>query len=104
MESGRESMALADRVALLEADLMAEPFLGITDATRATSQTIHDLKLTIGYIRNTVALYKKRKSQGVPDAELEKGAYVFITPMECMVLAWRRGGHQEWQRIRKLIL
>lgn len=101
-ESGRESMTLQDRMDLLESDLMREPFLGITQETRASSQTIHDLKVTIGYVRGTVDLYRQAKRRGTADELLQRGARSMVSPAECWILAWRRGGHAEWKRVVKL--
>lgn len=100
--SGRETMELAARIDLLEAELMREPFLGISEATRATSQTIHDLKITVGAVRGAVQLYRDAIARGRTDAELVGGARSIVAPYECWVLAWRRGGHDEWKRVRRL--
>jgi hypothetical protein len=100
-ESGRESMPVSGRVGLLEAELMFSPFNGVSDATRSVSQAIHDLKLTVGWIRNTIALVAQAKSRGQTDETLAKGANHFLSWIECLVLAWKRGGHQEWQRVHR---
>lgn len=99
--SGRESNTVAERIDMLRTDLMYEPFLGISSETRASSQTIHDLKLTIGRIRNTIALYEQAKKRGTSDELLEKGANRMMSDTECLVLAWRRGGHKEYERVRR---
>lgn len=99
--SGRESLSPKDRIDLMRADLMAPPFFGIMESTRASSQTIHDLKLTTGAIRGTIELYEQAISRGQTDETLAKGADQFFSDIECQILAWRRGGHREYQRIRK---
>jgi hypothetical protein len=100
--SGRENLPVSQRVALLAADLMFEPFVGITEASRASSQTIHDLKLTVGRIRGTIELHAEAVARGQNDETLAKGADSFLSETECLVLAWRRGGHREYKRVRKL--
>lgn len=102
--SGRENLAIADRIGFLESDLMKPPFLGIGEDTRAVSMSIHDLKITICIIRGTIDLYRQAKARGTEDAVLERGAKLVVSPVECQVLAWRRGGHLEWKRVRKLQL
>jgi hypothetical protein len=98
--SGREGLSLTDRAGLLRHDLLIRPFNGITDATSAVTQVIHDLKLTVGAIRNTIALYEQAIERGQTDETLKKGARSFFSPIECQILAWRRGGHREWLRVR----
>jgi len=100
--SGRESLSPGDRIELLRADIMQEPFLGISSETRATSQTIHDLKLTIEAVRGTIKLYEEALARGQTKETLAKGANKVMSNIECVILAWRRGGHREYQRIRKL--
>lgn len=98
--SGREGLSLTDRAGLLRADLLGKPFTGIDDGTRAVSQAIHDLKLTVGAIRSTITLYEQALKRGQTDETLKKGARSFFSPIECQILAWRRGGHREWLRVR----
>src|SRR5262249_36563298 len=97
-ESGRETMLLSERIDLLRSDLMAEPFLGMENA-RALSQEIHDLKFTIAWVRGVIDLYDRRRSEGIAEERLQAGAYQVVSPAECWVLAWRRGGHREWKRV-----
>lgn len=99
--SGREGMSPSERAALLAADIMQSPFTLIPQQTYGITitQSIHDLKLTIGWIRNTLALYERAVSRGQTDETLAKGANRFFSGMECYVLAWRRGGHSEFVRV-----
>jgi hypothetical protein len=97
--SGREDMSVSDRIALLRTDLMNDPFRGITEATVANSQTIHDIKLTVGHIRSTLEMCDRAYARGETDETLSKGAHLMLSPVECVVLAWRRGGHREYQRV-----
>lgn len=99
--SGREGLPVADRIGMLRADLLHEPFLGISSETSASSQTVHDLKLTIGRIRGTIELYEMAKKRGTSDERLEKRADQMMSDTECLVLAWRRGGHPEYERVRR---
>lgn len=98
-ESGREGMAVGDRVGLLRADLMREPFLGITDMTIAATTSIHDLKVTICAVRGAIGLYESACALGQSDETLTRGADLVLSPVECLVLAWRRGGHREYVRV-----
>ena len=101
--SGRETMSLIDRIDLLRADLMAPPFLGIEpNVGRTPNQNVHDLKLTIGWIRNVIALYEQAIARGQTNESLERGSNRMVSPIECLVLAWRRGGHSEYQRVHRL--
>lgn len=101
MKSGREDLPVSERIGLLRADLMAEPFLGISEASIASSQTIHDLKLTRHWIMGKFELYEAAVARGQTDETLAKGANWFLTNVECYVLAWRRGGHLEFQKVLK---
>ena len=100
--SGREDLSLSDRIDLLEANLMRPPFFGTDSLTPAVNRTIHDLKITIGYVRDVIDLYRAARKRGKTDEQLSAGAVRFIAPAECWVLAWFRGGHAEWKRIRDL--
>lgn len=97
--SGREGMSVSDRIALLRADLMNDPFRGVTEATVASSRTIHDIKLTMCAIRSTLEMCDEAYARGETDATLAKGAHLVLSPVECVVLAWRRGGHREYQLV-----
>jgi len=98
--SGREDLSVSDRIGLLRAALLHTPFNGITDTTVAATQSIHDLKLTICDIRGTIDLCERAYARGETDATLARGARLVLSPIECLVLAWKRGGHLEYQRIR----
>lgn len=100
--SGRENLEPGVRVALMTTDLWTEPFIGISEASIASSQTIHDLKITVGIIRSVIKLYHDAIARGQTDETLAKGADVFFSEPECLILAWRRGGHREYQRVRAL--
>lgn len=95
--SGREGMPLADRIGLLRAALLHPPFTGIP--VRSVTQEIHDLKLTVGWIRGAIDLYDAAIARGTPEDRLARGADRVISPVECLVLAWKRGGHGEYQRV-----
>ena len=97
--SGRETDPIVDRVGLLRAALLYPPFTGIP--VRSVTQAIHDLKLTVGWIRGAIELYDEAVARGVPEARLARGADRVFSPVECLVLAWKRGGHAEFQRVRK---
>lgn len=97
--SGREDLSVGDRIALLRADLMNDPFRGISEVTIASSRTIHDLKVTVGLVRSTLEMCDRAYARGETDLTLAKGAYLVLSPVECAVLAWRRGGHHEYQRV-----
>lgn len=97
--SGRESSPVADRVGLLRAALLYPPFTGVP--VRSVTQRIHDVKLTIGWIRGAVELYDAAIARGETEARLSRGADLIFSPVECLVLAWRRGGHGEFQRVRR---
>lgn len=99
--SGRETMSVSSRVGLLETELMFPPFNGIGDATRSVSQAIHDLKITVGWIRSTIDLHKQAIARGQTDQTLAKGADTMLSWLECLILAWKRDGHEEWVRVRK---
>lgn len=99
--SGREALPLAERIQLLENQLLFAPFNGITTDTPAATQAIHDLKVTVGAIRSVIEMYRAARARGVPDDVLTPGAATMVAPYECWVLAWKRGGHLEWQRVRK---
>lgn len=99
--SGREQLPLCDRIQLLENALLQEPFIGIDSSTRAITQAIHDLKITVAVIRSVVETYRAAVRRGMTDEELQRGARSMVAPYECWVLAWKRGGHQEWQRTRR---
>lgn len=98
--SGREDMSVGDRIGLMRADLMQPPFAGVTEATIAATQAIHDVKLTICRIRGTIDLYDAAIARGTTEARLERGANLMLSPVECLILAWKRGGHREYVRIR----
>lgn len=99
--SGRENLRVSDRIGLMHQDLLLVPLNGITSNTRAVSQAIHDLKLTVGRIRSTIELYDRAIERGVPEALLARGADHVLSDTECLILAWRRGGHQEYLRVRR---
>lgn len=96
--SGRESLPLADRIGLLRAAMLHPPFTGIP--VRSVTQEIHDLKLTVGWIRGAIDLYDTAIARGETEARLARGADRVVSPVECLVLAWKRGGHREFQRVR----
>lgn len=98
--SGREDMSVSDRIGLMRAELMFPPFGGVTEASIAATQAIHDVKLTICRIRGTIDLYDAAIARGTTKARLEHGADLMMSPTECLILAWKRGGHLEYQRIR----
>jgi len=96
--SGREDLPVADRVDLLRAALLSSPLTGIP--TRSVTQEIHDLKLTIGWVRGAIELYDGAVARGEGEDRLGRGAHLILSPVECLILAWKRGGHREFQRIR----
>jgi hypothetical protein len=101
--SGREDLPVADRIGLMRADLFTRPFIGVSPHVgRTECDTIHDLKLTIGRIRGTIEMFERAKARGVADADLERGANKVLSPIECLILAWRRGGYPEYKRVRAL--
>lgn len=99
--SGRETMSVSSRIGLLETELMFPPFNGIGDATRSVTQAIHDLKLTVGWMRSSIVTYKEAVARGQTDQTLAKGADTMLSWLECLILALKRGGHEEWVRVRK---
>lgn len=99
--SGREGSSVADRIGMLRADLMYAPFNGITDTTRAATQAIHDIKLTVGAVRSVIELYDAALVRGVTEDKLAKGADGILSDIECWILAWRRGGHPEYEKVRR---
>jgi len=99
--SGRETLTVKDRVGLLRAALFYPPFNGITQDTRAATQAIHDLKLTIGWMRGTIDLYDRAVERGQTEEALAKGADKMLSRVECVILAWKRGGHPEYKRVRR---
>lgn len=98
--SGREDLSVGDRIGLLRAALLHPPLNGISEATIAVNQAIHDVKLTVCDIRGTIELCERAYARGETDATLARGAHLVLSPIECLVLAWKRGGHLEYQRIR----
>lgn len=96
--SGRESEPISDRVGLLRAALLYPPFTGVPVCS--VTQEIHDVKLTIGWIRGAIELYDAAIARGQTEAKLSRGADLIFSPVECLVLAWKRGGHAEYQRVR----
>jgi hypothetical protein len=83
--SGRESISIADRVGLLRAALLYPPFTGVP--VRSVTQEIHDVKLTLGWVRGAVALYDAAVARGETAARLARGADLIFSPVECLVLA-----------------
>jgi hypothetical protein len=98
--SCREDMSVSDRIDLMRAELMQPPFAGVTEATIAATQAIHDVKLTICRIRGTIALYDAAVARGETEERLARGANLMLSPVECLILAWKRGGHREYLRVR----
>jgi hypothetical protein len=97
--SGRESLTINERIDLLRADVQQAPFTNVPE--RSVNQSIHDLKLTIGRIRSTIELYEQAKARGTTDAQLQQGADLVLSDTECLMLAWRRGGHLEYVRVQR---
>jgi hypothetical protein len=100
--SGREDMPVSDRIGLLRAELMLAPFGGVSEATIAATRTIHDIKLTIVGIRGIIDLCERAYARGETDVTLGRGAHLMLSPIECLVLAWKRGGHREYLRVRTM--
>lgn len=96
--SGREDLPVSDRVDLLRASLLHPPLTGIP--TRSVTQEIHDLKLTVGWVRGAIGLYEAAVARGESDSGLGLGAHLILSPVECLILAWKRGGHQEFEAVR----
>jgi hypothetical protein len=96
--SGREGLSVADRVGLLRAALLHSPLTGIP--VRSVTREIHDLKLTVGWVRGAIDLYDTAVTRGQTAAQLAPGTDRIFSPVECLLLAWRRGGHREFQRVR----
>lgn len=101
MTSGREDLSIKERIGLMRATLFFPPFNGITKDTPAATQAIHDLKLMIGRIRNTIELYDRAVARGETEERLAKGADRMLSDTECLILAWKRGGHLEYERVRR---
>lgn len=97
--SGRETLSLRDRIDLLRAELLQPPLNALPG--RSVTQAIHDLKILIAIVRSTIQLVDERIAAGVAWERMEPGASRFVAPIECQLLAWRRGGHVEWQRVRR---
>jgi hypothetical protein len=127
--SGREDLPVADRVGLLRAALLYAPLsdiparsvtreihdlklraLGmITGPIRGASpsrlhpknsQLINSRALTVGWIRGAIKLYDDAVARGETEARLSRGAHLIFSPVECLVLAWKRNGHCEFRRVR----
>ncbi len=98
--SSNEHLSVADRINLMRGALLFPPFTLIPE--RSVTQSIHDLKLTVGRIRNTIALYDRAIERGTSEETLAKGANRMLSDTECLILAWRRGGHLEYERVRRL--
>jgi hypothetical protein len=107
--SGRESLEPADRVGLLEADLMwlvstmpkyeQGTDYGVFD--RAHSSTVHALNQTVGAIREVSSRWQRFAAlPGRTPENARAWADAAISPVECDVLALRRGGASEFHRIR----
>ncbi len=92
-------MPIADRVDLIRADatwltsIQPEPPAGRW--TRAFSNqngaVIHDLVNTTHWIISCADQHHRHPMSGE-----------MLSRMECAILAWRRGGHEEYKRISKL--
>lgn len=39
--------------------------------------------------------------RGQTAASLQRGADLILSETECLIMAWRRGGHEEYKRVRK---
>lgn len=91
-------MPVSERAALLRAELLQSPLDLIP--VRSVTQAIHDLKLLKGAIEGLLEMYDAAVARGENDITLAKGAITFFSPIECRLLAWRRGGHREWVRVR----
>lgn len=108
--SGRENLEPADRIGLLEADatwLMGampkhEPGgdYGVFD--RANGSTVHAHNSTIGAIRSAAARWSRVSA--LPNYTPTAGriwADAALSQIECDVLALRRGGIVEFNRVRR---
>ncbi len=96
--SGREDLPVGDRVGLLRAALLSPPLNGLP--TCSVTQEIHDLKLTVGWTRGAIGLYDAAVARGENGDRLQRGSHLILSPVECLILAWKRGGHREFERIR----
>jgi hypothetical protein len=97
--SGREDLPVVDRIGLLRAALLSPPLARIPE--RSVTQEIHDARLTAGWVRAAIELYDRAIARGQTEATLARGARRMLSPVECLVLAWRRGGHVEYERVRQ---
>jgi hypothetical protein len=70
--SGREDLPIVDRVGLLRAALLQRPLIGLPVCS--VTQEIHDLKLTVGWVRGVVELYDNAVARGETEARLARGA------------------------------
>jgi len=102
--SGRESLPLTERVGLLRAD---SAWLQGMDPSgpsrRGQGDFIHDLVQLYALINDTVFFFEKSAKHDDDRTRIEGSVHLaFISRLECRVLAWRRGGHQEERRIARL--
>lgn len=102
-QSGREDLPLLDRVNLLKADL-----IDLQQHHRPTGADTHGFNSMLAAIQACIRDgqkmidepdYAPKTSWGSPFA---LWGIVNLSRVECRVLAWRRGGAQEHQRVMAL--
>lgn len=100
-ESGREHLSLADRAGLLEADVLDlqrnAPKYDHQKAVADWAQyghPVHAFNVLIGNVRQCAELARR--------PEVRPDTLRLISTIECLVLAWRRGGVAEHDRVHAL--
>jgi hypothetical protein len=115
--SGRESMTVTERIELLRnGDMnwllfsvgkLETLVAGTTGQKRyrlvqgPTGAAIHDYNQLVGWTRNTITLYDRAIERGTPVEQLQRGANKMLSDLECRIMAFRRGGHEEYKVIQK---
>lgn len=88
LTSGRESLPIEDRIGLLSYDRMWLASLP------GNGMEIHDRNNLLEVIAILSYCWNKQNLRHIVDNE--------ILYAEVMVMAWRRGGHQEYKRVKEL--
>lgn len=91
-ESGREHLSLADRAGLLDADVFSLMQLK-PEYDGSNGSTCHEFNRLVSMIRSCARACRDDS----PSAAGWRTAHLSRT--ECLVLAWRRGGHEEEHRV-----
>ena len=87
--SGRETLPLEERLILIYNDVLW------LQCQQRTGAEVHDANVLIGWCQATA----KRAASESPSLLKAMTTMKALPIVECRLLAWRRGGHQEEQRV-----